>query len=283
MSGIMWLASYPKSGNTWLRIFLANLFSNPDRPVDINSISEFQFGDMEPRHFEKISGRPITEMSDQELHKLRPAVHKMFATARFGESALVKTHNAVVEIDGLPIISPEATVGAIYVLRNPFDLVISLADHYGSSIDDSIEAIASEAHRVRTGPKTVFQHLGSWHNHADSWVHANGMKLLLVKYEQMTKNPVKAFGSVVKFLGLPKDTKRLKKAIKFSSFDTLSRQEKQGGFIEKSANSDSFFRSGKVGGWKSVLSDQQIERIKQTQSTALIEFGYMKPDGTLKI
>ncbi len=45
MGAIIWLASYPKSGNTWMRVFLRTLESNPNELAGINTINQFCLGD----------------------------------------------------------------------------------------------------------------------------------------------------------------------------------------------------------------------------------------------
>lgn len=282
MAGILWLASYPKSGNTWLRMFLANLLQNPDRPVDINALASGQFGDMDPRAYEIAAGRPIAGMSDVELHRLRPVVHRAMATNR-NEMAIVKTHNAMAQREGIPFVTPEVTQGAIYVIRNPMDVTVSFSHHYGLSLDDTIEALASTAHQIRTNDRGVFQYLGTWSEHAKSWVEANGLNLLTLRYEDMHSNPMKTFGRAVSYLGLPRDPARLKRAIKFSSFSEAASQEKQKGFAERSRSADRFFRSGKAGTWRGHLSDEQVTRIRATHEEMMIEFGYIKPNGRLAI
>lgn len=280
VTGILWLASYPKSGNTWLRVFLANLFQNADQPVDINKLGGQQFGDMEIPAYERLAGKPVAEMDDAELHRLRPRVHQEIAQSS-QDTALVKTHNAMALIDDIPLVTPEVTRGAIYVLRNPFDVAISYAHHYGVTLDDAIAALGSSAHRVQTNDRSVFQYLGSWSGHVRGWGSAEGLNLLVLKYEDMQRDPMKTFGRVTKYLGLPKDPRRLRKAIKFSSFKELSDQEARRGFGEKSRYSDRFFRSGRSGGWRTELSPAQMAQLVEDHDEILREFGYLKPDGKI--
>ena len=86
------------------------------------------------------------------------------------------------------------------------------------SFDDAIEAIASPSHRIKTTKQGIFQILAGWSNHYRTWHSANNFNPLLIRYEDMVRNPVKSFGRFVRFLGLPKNDERLKRAIRNSSF-----------------------------------------------------------------
>lgn len=281
MGGIVWLASYPKSGNTWVRAFLANLFLNPDQPVDINRLHEFAFGDARADFFERVSGKKLEDMDDDELHRLRPKVHRLIAAAR-PETVFAKTHNASLSIGGVPLITAEVTAGAIYVVRNPLDVTVSYAHHFGLTIDQTIEAMASEANHVLTIGRNVFQVITSWSAHVASWTEAPGLMCHVVRYEDMSRTPVKTFGEMMKFLRLPPDPARLKKAIRFSSFETLAKQERKHGFIEQSKNVDRFFRKGRVADWRQALSPAQVEAVIANQKETMIKFGYLTPDGRVR-
>ncbi len=112
MAGILWLASYPKSGNTWIRIFLANLFADSDKAYDINALGRYIYGEMSADLYEKVAGKAVAEMTDRELHRLRPEVHRLIAGLR-PDTVFVKTHNAIATRDGITTVTPEVTAGAI--------------------------------------------------------------------------------------------------------------------------------------------------------------------------
>ena len=106
--GIIWLASYPKSGNTWVRLFLANLFSDARHPVDINKLPGFTFGEHRADFYETLSGRPLSALSDEEINRMRPEVHRHIAGSR-RETIFVKTHAAITVLDGVATITPDVT------------------------------------------------------------------------------------------------------------------------------------------------------------------------------
>ncbi len=272
--GIVWLASYPKSGNTWVRAFLANLFTNPETPVPVNRLPNFVRADHVAAHYETVSGKPFTQLTDAEIHQLRPQVQRHLASSS-DKTIFCKTHNALTTLDGLPTIDPEVTQGVIYVIRNPLDVCLSYADHYGLDVEKASWALCAPTNRIMTEPTTAFQVLGSWSDHVRSWILPPRMPHHVMRYEDMIAKPVDTFRALATFLGLPDDRERLKKAIAFSRFDTLRRLEAADGFVERSPHSRRFFRSGKVGQWRRKLTGPQIDRLVDQHRDVMRQFGYL--------
>lgn len=283
MPGIIWLASYPKSGNTWLRAFLANYLSNATRPVPINDLPNHILGDNLILHYEQFTGRSADELDEQDAARLRPQIHEWFANSSRND-VFVKTHNAISHVGGAPLITPSATAGAIFVSRNPMDVAISFAHHYQVSYDRAIESLCEEGYSLPASSGLLPQYLGSWSRHAKSWTEAPGLTLHLMRFEDMRNKPVKAFGQLIKFLGMPKDQDRLKRAIRFSSFKELQSQEKQAKFVESRPDGKvAFFRSGKVGSWRDVLSPAQVDRLIEQNREVMTKLGYLTSKGRLTI
>lgn len=275
--GILWLASYPKSGNTWVRIFLDNLFRNARQPVSINDLQVVSFGDAQPRLYQALSDRPVTELGDEEIQRLRAPVQRRLAG--MAETSIVKTHNILGDAFNTPIIHLEHTMGAIYVVRNVFDVTASLARHYGISIDDAVEGICRPTMHIPTSEAAVVQHLGRWCDHYRSWTSVPGFEPLVLRYEDLRAKPFKQFSKIVKFLKLPSDADRVKRAIRFSNFDEVARQEKQDGFTERVRQDQTFFHSGKVGGWRRQLSEANIATLIEVHGEVLRELGYVDKAG----
>jgi hypothetical protein len=281
VTGIIWLASYPKSGNTWLRLFMENLFRNAMRPVPINELSLVKYGDSAFSIYEQVAGRPLSDASDAELNALREPVQRYLASGP--ETRFVKTHNALMRNEGQPMIYLEHTVGAVYLLRNPFDLTVSFADHFRISHDDAIEALASPSHHTKTTPSAICQLLGGWTNHYRSWFDVENFNPVFIRYEDMIRDPVKSFGRFMRYLGLPKNPERLKRAIRNSSFAEVERQEREVGFRERAHQGQKFFRKGTSGGYKEVLSERQIGRIIDAHGDLLLEQKYISKDGRPRV
>ena len=275
MGGILWLSSYPKSGNTWLRAYLANLFRNPAKPVPINDLPNFALGDNFLVHYAQFSGKKAEDLTHADIVAMRPRIHEWFATSR-GDTVFVKTHNACVVADGQPLITPSATAGAIYVIRNPFDVAVSFTHHLQAPIQNTVDTMCAAEPALPAVEGQIEQVLLSWSGHVRSWTSAKGMRLHVVRYEDMQAAPLRAFRKVSKFLGLPDDKPRIRKAIQFSSYDELKSQEDRGGFIEARPDGKAkFFRAGKSGSWRDVLTESQVDQLIEAHYDVLREHRYL--------
>ncbi|MCG8492262.1 MAG: sulfotransferase domain-containing protein [Sneathiellales bacterium] len=274
MSGIIWLASYPKSGNTWMRSFLHNLIQNKSQSVHINELAKLTYGDSQKFWYEQAHGGPLDTLSPEEVMKLTPRAQDLI-TRTSPNSVFVKTHNNLATNWGVPYITPEATAGAIVIVRNPLDVVISLAHHFGFSMDDAIAFMADAKAETPEDEYKLPQFYGSWSAHVKSWEKFNPEFQHRVRYEDMLHKPQKTFANVAKFLGMQISKNQLNRAIKLSSFKVLQKQEQKDGFDERSDKAEAFFRSGKSGQWKTVLSDAQINRIKEDHQDVMADLGYL--------
>jgi hypothetical protein len=286
MGKLIWLASYPKSGNTWLRAFIHNLFINPERPVPLDDLVRFCHQDSDAQWFQAIldgrtdkvapyqraAERTTAELSKEEVAKLRPLSHALM-TRTHPDSVFVKTHNALLVDRGTPTITMEHTTGAIYIVRNPLDVAVSLADHLGVPIDEAIVRLASNMETPNT-KAAVYERRGNWSLHVDSWTRVRHPGLHVVRYEDLKSDPETAFGAICSFLGLAPPPERLRKAIAFSSFEQLSRQEAAEGFRERTAAQERFFRKGEVGGWREVLTPAQAARLVARHGAQMAKFDY---------
>ena len=280
MGDIVWLASYPKSGNTWLRAFLHNLFHNEARPVDVNRMQGGLLqSDGALMWFQMVDRRPVSAWSSEDVAAMRPKVCELIARGQPG-SIFCKTHNALMTVHGHPTINLQVTSGAIYVVRNPLDVAASTADFLGIGLDQVIEMMATDylemPHDVERNNVSIVS--GSWSQHVASWTGGTNERLHVVRYEDMLEKPSAAFGSVARFLGLKPSRQRLLRAIRHSSFGAMQGQEAAGGFRERSEHQKRFFRRGKAGGWKDELSESQVRRICEAHEEQMKRFGYL-PEG----
>jgi hypothetical protein len=273
MGGIVWLASYPKSGNTWLRCFLHSL-AEGGKPANINQLNRVTVGDSGAAWYEPLLGGPLLEASNEGIAQVRPQANAAIAM-RANHLAGVKTHNALVSHLGWPMINMAVTAGAIYIIRNPLDVAVSLASFLGKSIDAAIEELTREGALMPTSEKFAYQYFGSWREHVWSWTKKPAKQLLVLRYEDMISDPLRSFGRVAAFLRLPARRKQVEEAIRASSFDELRRQEQLHGFSENPACSNNFFRKGKAGQWREALTQQQIEAIRRACDTEMKRFGYV--------
>jgi hypothetical protein len=119
-----------------------------------------------------------------------------------------------------------------------------------------------------------YERYGSWSENVMSWTHRPTPGLHIVRYEDMLSSPHRTFAGVAAFLSLKVARDRLDKAIKLSSFKVLREQEKRHGFIERTANSQRFFREGKAGQWRKALTPAQIETMTSIHREQMTRFGY---------
>jgi hypothetical protein len=277
MGALIWLASYPKSGNTWMRSFLHNLFRNTPEPVDINEITDFCLGESAARWYERHASGPLNELKAEEIARLRPLVHRDFTTV-FPDSVFVKTHNYLGEWQGVPLHTMEVTAGGIYILRNPLDVVISVSHHFGETIDEAIEHLADDAYITGDLETHVIEVHRSWSTHVQSWTENPSPQLLVLRYEDLLHKPRKYFKQVANFLGLKPPPARLERAIKNSSFKALKAIEEKKGFRERSKKAEAFFREGRSDQWREVLTPDQIRRIIRDHHVQMERFGYIPED-----
>ncbi len=281
MPGIIWLASYPKSGNTWLRAFLANYLANAPTAVWINDLPRHVLGDNLVLHYEQLTGIPARELTDQDLNRLRPKVHQWLARSRT-EAIFVKTHIAMRKIRGVPLITPSVTARAVYVVRNPLDVAVSFAHHYQVTYGRAVESLCTEDYVLPPSSGLCRQHLGSWSHHVGSWTEPPGPRPHVLRYEDMLAAPMRVFGGLVRFLGLPKDPARLRRAIDFSSFRELAGQERTTKFVEARPDGKSpFFRAGQTDGWRRLRTKAQVVTLIAEPRHAMIKTGYLTQNGDL--
>src|SRR6056297_2308117 len=227
---IVWMASYPKSGNTWARIFLANYIANMDRPVPINNAHRIALGDSITGMYERVAGHLIDVTDVDAVLRLRAGVLRGIV-ANNADVNLVKTHNARTTARGVPLIPDQVTRSAVYMLRNPLDMVLSYARHYGMTPDEAVNAVSHPDNANPPDEETVTQFMGSWSDHVRSWTGKSDYPVLVLRYEDMLADPRTCFARLVQHLGMPLDVERLDRAILFSSFKELSEQEKKQGFV----------------------------------------------------
>lgn len=278
MGNLVWLASYPKSGNTWMRAFLNNLFRDPNQPLNINQMTgALSQGESSVGWYRLIDDRPPEAWTAEDVSRMRPRVHEIIAQSQDG-SIFCKTHCALLSIRGFPTVNLQVSAGAIYIIRNPLDVVISFADFQGADIDTASRMMATENFETPLGGSNVIEILGSWSQHVATWTAQQNQSVHVVRYEDLSMSPIKAFGGVGKFLGLDVPRGRLERAIKNSSFKVLRAQEDKLGFVERSPAQERFFRKGKAGQWRETLSRDQIAAVVDAHREQMDRFGYI-PEG----
>jgi hypothetical protein len=259
-----------------LRAFLGNYILNAQKPVSINEISRFTMSDANLNSY-KVAAQGFFKTTDpKECVKVRPIVLENI-TKNVAGINFVKTHSANDHAHNTQLIPPTLTRSAIYILRNPLDMVISYASHFGIPIDRALESIGSANNTLKGNDAAAYQFIGKWANHVTTWANARKFPVLILRYEDMLANPHETFGKVVKHIGLPTDMEKLERAIDFSSFEVLQKQELALGFSENSKKQDRFFRQGKSDQWQNQLTPAQIDKVCADHGGVMKRYGYF-PD-----
>jgi len=271
---LVWIASYPKSGNTWIRAFLHNYIRQGEAPYDINRLTDLTAADVNAERYRRYDPRPASQYSIADVQRMRRLVHRDL-TALDKTLVFVKTHNARLLVEGAPLITPELTAGAIYILRDPRDVAVSYSAHLGRSIDETIARMADPEAATGGTDAKVYERHSSWSAHVASWTHPPDPRISVLQYEALVAAPEATFAQLIGWLGQPPPPARLKRAIGFSDIAELRAQERAKGFKERVAESTApFFGAGLPGHWRTVLSPAQRARIERDHATVMARFGY---------
>lgn len=283
----IWLASYPKSGNTWFRILVANLWSNGDEPVDINQIDSTDTIASGRNPFDQSLLIDSTLLTMDEIDRLRPAAYAFAAGERpFADAGLpirfVKTHDAYTLTDrGEPLMAgTRGAAGALLFVRDPRDVAASFAHHMRCSIDVAIDFMSREDFCFDSATDRIDrqfrQRLLGWSGFAESWLGQQDIPVHLVRYEDMLADTVATVRTALAFAGIEAEPTRLDRAIAFAAIDELQRQEATSGFREAPRQVRSFFRRGTAGGWRDELTSEQIARIERDHGAMMERLGYSR-------
>ena len=275
---IIWIASYPKSGNTLIRAILTSLIFSEDGIVDfknLHRISNFSNGFF----FKKFisSYENILETSKYWI-KAQEELNKNKKLKFF------KTHNAFCTINGNAFTNEINTAGCIYVVRDPRDVVVSASKYYDLSHDKTKNNMFNEKmdlmNDMKGSPFNTF--LGSWPNHYNSWTK-NCKNVLLIKYENLIENKENEIRRIISFLNkfvkISFDEKKIINCIESSSFQNMKIMDQNGLFPENSkdfkGNKIPFFTSGKKGNWRGVLEEKIVSQIEKRFQKEMLELSYI--------
>lgn len=278
MKEIIWLASYPKSGNTWFRAFLANLRSESEEPSKINELRGAPIASSRGT-FDDTIGIESSDLTSDEIDRLRPRLYEHLAQD-FEETQFMKVHDAFTKNpDGLPLFPDSVTKGAIYLIRNPLDVAVSLAHHSGTDYRKSIEKMGNSEYALCSRPNKLHnqlrQRLLSWSEHVQSWIDEPAFPVCVIRYEDLKLRPLETFENAIAFAGLDYNQAKIPQSVERSRFEELQRQEDRDGFRERSPRSERFFRKGEVGSWREELDADLAVDLIRTHREVMVRFGYL--------
>ena len=276
---IIWISSYPKSGNTYLRSFLSSYYYSKDGKFDFNLLLN-------------INQFPATRYSDVKSYTYVEAAknwinnqNKFFAKEKL---FFLKTHNSLEEYFGYRFTESSETLGGIYIVRDPRNVVSSMCNHYSMSFNEMynkmIDENASLSLKNSEGDLSNFSFLGSWSNHYKSWKNNFEFKTLFIKYEDLEVNAYDEFWKILKFIeeltdkNEPINKRKFESSINSTNFSSLKRKEKLYGFKEsptyKKDNRTNFFNLGFKNKWQQNLPEDIAGKIKDKFLSELKELKY---------
>ncbi|MCB1494511.1 MAG: sulfotransferase domain-containing protein [Bauldia sp.] len=281
--GIIWLASYPRSGMTWVQAFIYGLvktLSDPDfEELYIERIGDFSDSEHSAGQYKSHLGKPAFRATPAEIAAVRPKVQADIA-ARWKRPVFVGTHNANAIDYGYPLVNLSVSAGAVYLLRNPLDVAVSLAHFRGLSIDQAIEEMAVSGFAIAPDRENVRVVAASWSENVRSWTEHPHPVMLVTRYEDLAEKPAESFRAIARHLLMTPSDEQLGKVIAMAAFDRLREQEAADGFAGRPETSaEPFFRVGQPGRWRDVLTPSQVDRVVSAHRPMMKKFGYL-PEGT---
>ena len=281
---IIWIASYPKSGNTWLRALLASYYFTNDGSFSLSLL-------------DKIDAFP----SDKFFKEYNDQFSKVEDTCKYwlkeqekinkkNKITLLKTHSAICKINGNSFTNKENSIGAIYIVRDPRNVITSVSNHYQISIEDAFQFMKDEKRGIinkKDGRYLGFQAVWSWSINQKTWVENKLFPVLVIKYEDLLNETYDTFRKVIEFINKISNSSKTfnkskgKNSIKNTSFEKLQRMENDHGFAEamnkKGTNKKiKFFNLGQKNNYKNLLSQDLIIKMNEFYKEELIKFNYEK-------
>jgi len=277
---IIWLASYPKSGNTWIRAMLSSLLYTDDGCFDIKNLYKIQQYP-ERKYFENF----VNDFRD--IHEIKK--HWISTQDKLNLDNRVKffkTHNALCKLDNYFFSNSQNTLATIYIVRDPRNVITSIVNHFNYSYEQAKKFMLNSAQVIYPdvdqsyGMGTI---LGSWSDHYNHWTK-NNPKLLLIKYEDLILNAEnelkKIINFIIKYKKIDTNETKIKNCVRTSSFENLKKEEEEGFFKENTKNKKTgekikFFYMGEKNKWEKLLDKKIKLEIEQNFSREMKELNYL--------
>ena len=273
-----WLASYPRSGNTWVRAFLSAWRSGADQ-VDLDALEGLGTAGSRPL-LDPLLGLPTSQLPGPEVHALRPALYRELS--RRSGPGLVKVHDAFERLpSGEALFPREATRAAVYLVRNPLDVAPSLRRLLDlPGLREAVDFLGSPGSSLfgdgsRAGVQ-LRQRLGSWSEHVRSWTGQDEFPVCVVRYEDLLERPEESFGRILEALGEEPEPARLRRALHACRLEALAASEQERGFRE-SSGSGPFFGPGRAGLGRDLLGPDLVDEVLEAHGEVMERFGYLEP------
>ena len=276
---IIWLASYPKSGNTWVRLFLNSLIFTKDTNVNINDIKIEQFPSR--KYFNGITNN-IDDMREfMQYCNIAQSKLNLDSKIKF-----FKTHNAFWRTGIYSFTDDKNTMGIIHIVRDPRNVITSIKNHYDyENYEKALKFMEDEKNIIGIKGSTKEMDLptliSSWKTHYNSWKNLTTLKsrYILIKYEDLLKDPVNEFNKICSFISkiskLKFSEKNILKAVENTNFENLRKQEQSKGFKEAPKNNNKFFYLGPSNVWQNLLDKNIKDRLESNFKQEMQDLSYL--------
>ena len=278
---IVWLASYPKSGNTFVRSLLSSYIFSKDGRFNFDLLKNIkQFPDNSL--FEQLG---VNTDNETEMYKNYINSQKIFNNK--DSIRFLKTHSCFVNTDKFRFTDRHNTLGVIYIVRDPRNIVTSHAHHFQTTPEQAHESLLSHRYLGKTSEKHCLTYLGSWKYHYNSWkIFRKFNKYLLVKYEDLINDTEKTFLNILKFIAhlgrvrFSYDTEKFQNTLKTTGFETMQKLEAKESFVEAKENMQTgekikFFNLGIKNDWKKLLDEKIKENLEKELEEEMKELKYL--------
>jgi len=276
---IIWVASYPKSGNTYIRSFLSAYYFSKKGKFEFDQLLNIlQF--------------PSIKFSQKDYFNFNDAAKNWVDNQKFffekENFRFLKTHNTLNDFQGENFTTKKQTLGAIYIVRDPRNIISSMSNHYSFSLDQAFEKLidkeASLSEKSANGDCSNFTFLGSWSDHYKSWRDTKEFKVLFIKYEDLKNNKYEILKEIINFIENLKKTNEKFDEVKFmnsvnsTNFANLKNKELNEKFDESVFSKDGkktiFFNLGFKNKWQKLLSKDMINKVNNSLKKELSELNY---------
>ena len=283
---IIWLASYPKSGNTWVRSFLNSLLFNKDNSANLNELSKI---DQYPKrsHFKNL----VSEIDNLEELSLN-WIKSQKIINKDNQIKLLKTHHALCNYKNSFFTNGEVSLGAVHIVRDPRNVISSVLYHFSKKNYEEAKKFLFDENKALgkkfdvndpNANRNIFTVISSWKNHYNSWKQFK-KNYLLIRYEDLLANPYREFIKLSeylsKLLSIKFENEKIDTAVKSNSFENLQRLERENGFSEsiidkKTGLKKRFFNLGPENDWTKLLNNELRENIEKEFEIEMRELKYI--------